>query len=291
MVADLWESDKQQYALAYVVLSSVGGTSIGPLAGGPIAAYLTWRWNIWVQLIFGVVVQVIHFFMPESRTTILMDKEAKRRRKNGEDIWGPNEVKNPRISMKEFAVTWRRPFVMFFKEPIVLSMSLLSGFSDALIFTCAESFPLVFEQWGFDTVQLGFSFWPIVIGYLIAYASYFPWIHKDHNTMRKYGVDSISPEHRLYWLLWLVPLLPIGLFGFAWTSTGPPLPWIAPMIFAALIAIANYAIYMSTIDYMVAAYGAYSASATGGNGFARDFLAGVSAMYTHVCCIAFDTLT
>jgi hypothetical protein len=37
-----------------------------------------------------------------------------------------------------------------------------------------------------------------------------------------------------------------------------------------LAAMANYAIYMATIDYMVAAYGPYSASATGGNGFARE---------------------
>lgn len=51
------------------------------------------------------------------------------------------------------------------------------------------------------------------------------------------------------------------------------------MIFSTLIAIANYAIYMSTIDYMIAAYGPYSASATGGNGFARDFLAGISVRF------------
>ena len=54
------------------------------------------------------------------------------------------------------------------------------------------------------------------------------------------------------------------------------------MIFSTCVAIANYAIYMSTIDYMVASYGIYSASATGGNGFARDFLAGVAAMYASV---------
>lgn len=54
------------------------------------------------------------------------------------------------------------------------------------------------------------------------------------------------------------------------------------MIFSVCVAIANYAIYMSTIDYMVAAYAVYSASATGGNGFARDFLAGVSAIYATV---------
>jgi hypothetical protein len=37
---------------------------------------------------------------------------------------------------------------------------------------------------------------------------------------------------------------------------------------------------MATIDYMIASYGPYSASATGGNGFARDFLAGIAAMYS-----------
>lgn len=60
---------------------------------------------------------------------------------------------------------------------------------------------------------------------------------------------------------------------------------------------------MSTIDYMIAAYGPYSASgewplavetllvngqrltcpATGGNGLARDFLAGIAALYSDPC--------
>lgn len=36
------------------------------------------------------------------------------------------------------------------------------------------------------------------------------------------------------------PLLPIGLFGVAWTSYGPPItPWVAPMIFIALFGVAN----------------------------------------------------
>lgn len=41
----------------------------------------------------------------------------------------------------------------------------------------------------------------------------------------------------------------------------------------------KYAIYMATIDYMVASYGPYSASATGGNALARDLLAGIAALY------------
>lgn len=96
--------------------------------------------------------------------------------------------------------------------------------------------------------------------------------------MIKNGTDH--PEYRLKWLLFTAPLETIGLFGFAWSSMGPDYNhWIVPLIFSAFVGVANYAIYMATIDYMVAAYGPYAASATGGNGFARDFLAGIAALY------------
>ena len=49
---------------------------------------------------------------------------------------------------------------------------------------------------------------------------------------------------------------------------------------------------MATIDYMIASYGPYAASATGGNGLARDFLAGVAAMYSMPCkCASREGLT
>jgi sugar phosphate permease len=44
MIADLFESDKQQYAVAYIVFSSVGGSILGPVVGGFSEAYLNWRY-------------------------------------------------------------------------------------------------------------------------------------------------------------------------------------------------------------------------------------------------------
>lgn len=43
MIADMWESDTQQYAVAFVVFSSVGGSILGPIVGGFSEAYLDWR--------------------------------------------------------------------------------------------------------------------------------------------------------------------------------------------------------------------------------------------------------
>lgn len=159
MVADMWEPEEQGYAVCFIVFSSVGGSVVGPIVGGYLATYLSWSWNFWVQLLLGAVVQSVHFFfVPETRATLLVGREAKRRRKNGSpNVYGPDELK-PRMTMKEIASVWARPFVMFVREPIVLWLSLLSGFSDSLIFTFLESFGPVFRQWGFSTVQVGLAF-------------------------------------------------------------------------------------------------------------------------------------
>ncbi|KAF7714449.1 MFS-type transporter [Penicillium ucsense] len=280
MIADLWEADTQQYAVAAVVFSSVGGSVLGPVVGGFVEAFLPWRWCIWIQLIFGGFVQIAHFLLvPETRTTVMMDRIAKKMRKSGENpnIYGPTEGMSfrERFPPRELMATWIRPFKMFLTEPIVLTLSLLSGFSDALIFMFVQSLSLVYDQYGFNTWEKGLAFLPILVGYFIAWFSWFPVIRRNVKE-RKENPDSerAQYESRLWWLLYTVPCLPIGLIGFAWTSL-PQVHWIASMIFAAIIGIANYAIYMATIDYMICAYGPYSASATGGNGWSRDFLAGV----------------
>ncbi|KAK0621690.1 major facilitator superfamily domain-containing protein [Bombardia bombarda] len=281
MIADIFEPDEQQYAVAYIVFSSVGGSILGPIIGGFVEAYLDWRWTVWIQLIFGGFVQLLHLVLvPETRTTILLDRIAKKRRKSGHspNVYGPNELQPffQRFTFKELIWTWLRPFRMFLTEPIVLTLSLLSGFSDALIFMQIQSFALVYKQWNFSTVDLGLAFIPIGLGYIIAWLSFIPAFRRNEKERQlKPGNDHAQYESRLWWLLFTAPCLPIGLIIFAWTSGGPPIHWIGTMFGSAIIGIANYSIYMATIDYMICAYGPYSASATGGNGWARDFLAGV----------------
>jgi MFS family permease len=270
---------------AFIVFSSVGGSVLGPIVGGFVEQFLAWRWNIWIQLIFGGAVQLLHAIcVPETRTTVLLDRIAKKRRAEGEkngkpvNVWGPNELRTfkERFSAREILTTWIRPFRMFLTEPIVLVLSLLSGFSDAIIFMFLQSYALVFKQWDFAVFAVGLAFCGIGVGYFIAWFSFFPAIKRNERLRRERpGDEQAQYESRLWWLLYTAPCLPIGLIIFAWTSTGPPIHWIGPLIGSAIIGIANYAIYMATIDYMICAYGPYSASATGGNGWARDFLAGV----------------
>ncbi|KAF2992932.1 hypothetical protein E8E14_000380, partial [Neopestalotiopsis sp. 37M] len=278
IVADMYTAGTQQYAVAFVVLSSVGGSIFGPIIGGFLESFLHWRWCMWLQLIVGAFVQLLHFFLvDETRTTVLMVKRARELRAANEIVYAPDEFRTwkERLAPKELVTLWFRPFKMFFTEPIVLVLSLLSGFSDALIFMGFQSFGLVYELWGFTPWQIGLTFVAIGLGYLVAYLTYFPAINRNiHQRLMRPDDEFANYEGRMWWLMYTAPCLPIGLFIFAWTSNAS-LPWILPVIASAIIGIANYSVYMGTIDYMVAAYGEFAASATGGNGFARDFLAGV----------------
>lgn len=174
------------------------------------------------------------------------------------NIWGPQEIKGTfwqRISWKHIGTLMWRPYHLLLTEPIVGFLSLLSGFSDALIFTGLSSFPLVLKKWDFTTVQIGLSFVGLLIGYVLAYLLYM--LHYWQDDKRKAasvrGATLFAPERRLYLLLFLVLLEPIGLLAFAFTSFGPGHGhWIAPILFTIPIGIANLAIYQATIDYMVA---------------------------------------
>ncbi|KAI5291929.1 hypothetical protein KEM52_000023 [Ascosphaera acerosa] len=290
VVADMYEPYEHQFALAYMVLVSCFGITCGGFIGGFLQQRAPKaKWNFWTQMALNGVVQIAHFLIvPETRATVLLDREARRRRRAGEqNIWGPNEAEPDRLSPKRLMSYWMRPFQMLIYEPIVACCCALSGFSDMLIYIFQESYPLVFAEgwpghksWGFNNIEVSLCFLAVIIGYVIAYLVYLPrWSWELKKRKSAAGPDCLSPEARLLMLLYFAPWLPIGLFGFAWTSTGPPIHWIGPLIFSAMISITNYSIYYGTIDYMIAAYGPYSASACGGNAFSRDLLAGISSMF------------
>lgn len=297
MVADMFDPESQQHAVLWASLWSCLGAVLGGICGGPVQQFLTWRWNFYIQLMFSVVTALVHFFVAkESRATVMLDREAKRLRKQGQEVYGPNEVKtlkerfngkdpqcalsrkHPLIDVslaKSILKTMWRPYQMLLFEPIVLFLSLLSGFADALIFSFFESYGIIFKQYNFTPVQNSLALIPLAASYWLAYFTFFPVVAR-HKHRRNQGED-LPAESRLWWLLFQVVLLPLGLLGCAFVAT---VHWSGVIAFSVLIGMANYSIYFATVDYMVAAYGEYSASATGGNGFARDFLAGMCALYT-----------
>lgn len=289
IVADMFESAWQSYAVCTVVLASTSGSVIAPIFGGIIETKLPWQWTFWISLILGGATQLLHFCVPETRPEILLAREAARRRELGADIWGEIEKngdfwtrlrEEPKQLFIDLGVLMLRPYLFLATEPIIASLSLLSGFADTLIFIGLSSYPRVMGEWGFGKIPIGLCFSALLVAYIVAFFVFLWQYRKDRQKMQG-NPDALRPEHRLMMLLFFAPMLPVGMFAYGLVSVGPArdLHWFAPIFFSWMVGLSNFAVYMATIDYMVASYGKYAASATGGNGFCRDLLAGTAALF------------
>ncbi|KAF2717921.1 MFS general substrate transporter [Polychaeton citri CBS 116435] len=300
IVPDLFEDgiERQQATIA-VVWSSVAGSVIGPVVAGFQAQYLSWRWNFGMQIILGVAAWVAHLtVVPETSSDVLLDKRAKYVRSLPEDdpdrditALGPMESRG---SLRERLHWWKmltlmaRPYYMLTTEPLVGCLSLLSGFADMLVYLSLDAFGIVLDPWGFSPVAKGLAFLPLLVGYFAGWLIYSCWYYRDENirVQKRKEPDeanwSFAPERKLTLLCILVITLPIGLalmglctLGYHWGWH-----WIWLLTSTSLTGLANFAIYAGSIDYMIQAYGSeFSASATGGNGFCRDVLAGIAAFW------------
>ena len=98
---------------------------------------------------------------------------------------------------------------MFLTEPIVLTLSLLRSFSDALIFMFIQSFTLVYKQWNFSILAVGLSFIPIGVGYAIAWALFIPAIRRNRKERRAKPDDERAQYESLHssmptdWSYWI----------------------------------------------------------------------------------------
>lgn len=134
---------------------------------------------------------------------------------------------------------------------------------------------------GFRRREKGLSFIPILVGHIIALFSCFPFIKRNiYERSTHPDEERAQYESRLWWSLFTAPCLPLGLIGFAWTTQGPPLPWVVSMIFLVFVGIADYGFYMATVDYLICAYGPYCPSATAGYVSFRALLCGILAIPT-----------
>ncbi|KAH0162193.1 hypothetical protein KCU67_g6050, partial [Aureobasidium melanogenum] len=81
-----------------------------------------------------------------------------------------------------------------------------------------------------------------------------------------------EPEFRLPPTILGAVLVPIGLFGFGWT-TYSSVHWIVPIVFSGIFGLGNIFVFSGVFTFLVECYPLYAASALAANSFARSSFA------------------
>ncbi|KAI1325694.1 MFS transporter [Xylariaceae sp. FL0255] len=261
IISDLFAANERGLAIALFAAAPFLGPILGPILGGYVTITAGWRWVQGVVVIFiGVVWIAGIIFLPETYGPVILRKMASDLAKKDGHYYisaiDKNKNNGDMNASAVFAKALKRPWILLFREPIVLIASIYLSIIYATIYMFIPAFPIVFGQYrGWNDGLVGLAFLGVAVGMLIGL---FCAILDDIFRYRKLG-KSATPESRLPPCIAGAIALPIGLFGFAWTN-GPNIHWSASIILSAPFGFGAVLVFLPILNYLVDSYTIYTAS-------------------------------
>ena len=204
------------------------GIVVGPIAGGFLVQYTSWRWCFYVVSIVGGAVQLFGFpFFRETYAPVLLRRRCKRLRKN---------TQNPDLHTQYDSVSFPqllrtslvRPFILLGTQPIVQVWSLYCAYLYGILFLLIATFPNVWTETYGETVSIGsLNYISLFIGMGLASQVGTRLADRYYAKMCKENGGKSSPEFRLPVLIIGAFIVPIGLFWYGWSARSS-VHWIMP---------------------------------------------------------------
>jgi hypothetical protein len=232
-----------------------------------------WIFNI-AAIVVGTTTMLL-LFIQESRPSRLLKRKVEilRERTGNMEFFIKDPDHTPDFqTFCKVAVT--RPIRLFFTEPIVLMVTIMSSIGWGLIYMFTESLPVVYESFGFTPTQASLSFIPIGIGITL---SVLPRFHDSKVLSRLFEAGTpFNPEDKLLGFCVAAPALAGGLWWVAWST--PPhvtnLHWAFSMVGLIPIGFATNEFACTLSGYLADSYTVYASSAFAALAFLRAIVAG-----------------
>ncbi|KAL8874306.1 MAG: hypothetical protein Q9174_000346 [Haloplaca sp. 1 TL-2023] len=288
VIADLFPASERGLALSLFAAAPFTGPTLGPIVGGFVGETIGWRWLEGILAMFtGFLWIVGAVAVPETYGPVLLRKRAARLSKVTGNVYQSKlEVGKPKPSLLEsFRVALSRPWILLFREPIVLLLTIYMAIIYGTLYMLFSAFPIVYQDnrgWSQGVGSLPFL--SILIGMFAAIIYTIPDNKRylcAEEVARSNGASSTPPEARLPPCMVGSVCLPIGLFVFAWTNYSQ-IHWIVSVMFTAPFGFGLVLVFVSVMTYLIDAYTIYAASVLAANGILRSLFGAVFPLFTNV---------
>ncbi|RSL45176.1 hypothetical protein CEP53_010890 [Fusarium sp. AF-6] len=282
VIADMFDAQQRGLASALFAMAPFLGPTIGPIAGGFLGEHEGWRWIEGMMAIFTGIVWIVNsLLIPETYAPYLLRRRAVALSKaTGKVYIAKMDAGRPHTSVAtQFKVALLRPWILLFKEPIVLLTSIYMAIIYGTLYLCFAAFPIVFQQGrGWSPGKGGLAFIGIAVGMLFAVAGS---IMDQKRYMRVAAANGghAPPEARLPPTLVGSILIPVGLFWFAW-SNGSDVHWIVCIMGSAVFSAGLVVVFLSLMNYLIDSYVIFAASVLAANSVLRSIFGAAFPLFT-----------
>ncbi|KAF9767960.1 Efflux pump fub11 [Fusarium sp. DS 682] len=282
VIADMFDARERGLATALFAMAPFLGPTIGPIAGGFLGEQEGWRWVEGMTAIFTGTIWIVNsLVIPETYGPyILRRRAAIISKRTGKVYISKVDVGRPQTTIiTQFKTAIIRPWVLLFKEPIVLLTSLYMGIIYGTLYLCFAAFPIVFQKGrGWSAGIGGLAFIGVAVGMLFAVTGTI-LDQKRYERAAKAAGGHAPPEARLPPSLIGSILIPVGLFWFAWTN-GKDVHWIVSIIGSAFFACGLVSVFLSLLNYLIDSYVIFAASVLAANSILRSLFGAAFPLFT-----------
>lgn len=148
------------------------GPTLGPIIGGFVGQTIGWRWLEGIMGIFSGVVWIAGaLIIPETYPPVLLRRRARRLSKvTGKVYRSQVDVDQGKVSLGHaFKTSLSRPWILLFREPIVLLLSIYMAIIYGTLYMMFAAFPIVFQQHRHWSQGIGgLAFLGVMVGMMCA---------------------------------------------------------------------------------------------------------------------------
>jgi multidrug resistance protein len=263
VLADIWLPTERGRAMALYSLAPLLGPAVGPIAGGFIAQYSTWRWVFYSTSIAAVLIQILgFFFLRETYAAAILSSKKRRLIKKTGNKELHTEFDNPsRSFLNHVGVAMRRPFILLFTQPIVQVLSLYIGYVYGVLYLVLASFPMVWMRQYQQPVGIaGLNYISLGLGFFIGTQIAAKFADRIYKKLKAKNNDQGRSEFRVPLMFPGAVMVPVGMIIYGWSAQYKT-HWIVPNIGTAIFATGNQLVFQNCQTYLVDAYTRYAASA------------------------------
>lgn len=280
-IADLFPPAQRGLAMTLYCAAPFLAPLLGPVIGGFVSESIGWRWVQGVCCIFIGAIGILGvIFIPETYGPVLLIRRASDLSKTDGKIYISvlEQSQGKKMPSEVFKRALVRPWVMLFREPIVLVASLYMAIIYGTVYMFMGAMPIVYnEDRGWNEGVGGLAFIGIAVGIILGlvYAIY------DNNGryMKLFLSKTASAESRLPPAIFGAIALPVGMFAFAWTNY-PNIHWSVSIILSAPFGFGCVLVILPIINYLIDSYTVYAASVLAAAAIFRSIVGAVFPLFT-----------
>jgi MFS family permease len=270
MVGDVFRKEERGLPVALVSLGPVLGSCLGPMIGGYIAEYTSWRWAFWsTSIVAGVFLVLSLITARETYAPILLLRkknmliaEARSQGKHHDRVWKTPFEKNETVSQL-YRRTIFRSLYFLGTQPIIQALACYYGYLYGIVYLLLSSFSDLWTTRYHMRVSTGsLNYIAPCIGYAIGaqICAFLTDRVYRYQVAKNNGVGK--PEFRLPIMVPASLLIPIGLLIYGWSAEYKT-HWIVPDFGIALPLMGATIIFQCVSAYLLDTFPIYAASANG----------------------------